>query len=292
MSLFNTKYHLLFNITFCAAIACTIQSVQSQNINVTTPFTSTNSGWYENTGVSFGFSIPGGRGNGSRVVGYGPGGLQPNISFSNGFGNTAPVFGGYSPNSGARFGFRRQGPNGGFSLGIHAAKGSRRSNVTTAPSLTVQNGYGGTLINGQTRPFVVGNIPVVGGQFVGGGQAGIATPYQPDNAVTRAMQSGQLSGSLRSYEEETPTARAVSYNSPTSSATQGDVSVKSIKAQRERLIAAKKQKLADTIAAAKELESQRKFIEARMKFREALSQTDNDSERESIKQLIKESKLK
>ena len=289
MTLTRIQNRLFLATTIVATLLLGLGSVcLGQNINVGTPFTTTNGGFFENTGVNFGFSIPGGRGNGSRVVGYGPNGLQPNITFSNGFGNTAPAFGGFDPNSAARFGFGRQGSNGGgFSLGIVGSRGSTRSNITTAPSLTVQNGFGGTLSNGQIRPFVVSNTPIVGG-----GQPNFSIPYQPDNGVTRAIRSGQLSSDFRSYEEPTRPARTVTYNSPTSTATQPDLSVKSIKAKRLRMLAAKKKLLEDTIAAAQALEDERKFIDARIKYREALSQTDDDSQRRRIKEMIKATKLK
>jgi hypothetical protein len=67
-------------------------AVRAQNINTQTPFTSVNDSYYENFGVNFGFSIPGGRGNGSRVVGYGPQGqLLPNLVFQNGSGGAIRI---------------------------------------------------------------------------------------------------------------------------------------------------------------------------------------------------------
>lgn len=58
------------------------------------------------------------------------------------------------------------------------------------------------------------------------------------------------------------------------------------------MLAAKKKLLEDTIAAAQALEDERKFIDARIKYREALSQTDDDSQRRRIKEMIKATKLK
>lgn len=246
-----------------------------QNVNVTTPLTSTNDSYYENFGVNFGFSFPGGRGSGSRIVGLGPNGqLQPNLIFRQNLGGFPP-FGGYNPGAGGRFGFSRIGPNGGgFSLGMNFAKGSSRSSITTAPSLTVQNGFGGSISSGSVRPFVTGMIPVVG-------DGGI------DNGVTRALQSGQLDLAHRtSVDTHVPTG-TVNYSNSQSSAMRGDSSVRQIKAERSRRLAEKKRKLQSTLDEAKELVAQEKFMEARSKYREARSLTDDARLRQQIKAWIK-----
>lgn len=276
-------------------------TTDAQNINVSTPFTSVSDSFYENFGVNFGFAIPGGRGNGSRVVGLGPRGqLRPNLVFSqNGFGGTIPPFGGYSPNSGATFGFGNIGPNGGYSLGFNLAQGSTRTSTTVAPSLTVQNGFGGSLISGQFRPFVTGVVPVVGG----GGFNNVAPGYgfNPgyskfapiDNGVTRAIQSGQLNLRARSEPvEREVTATPVTFSNNRSTALRGDLSVAQIKAERAKKLAARKRQFDATLAEAKQLESEQRNAEARVKYRAATKLTDDKQLQDQLKQLIKASRRK
>ena len=54
----------------------------AQQVGVSTPFTSVSDSYYENHGVGFGFSLPGGRGPGSKVVGYNGFGRTPNLRFT------------------------------------------------------------------------------------------------------------------------------------------------------------------------------------------------------------------
>ncbi|MFT5302001.1 MAG: hypothetical protein ACI814_002814 [Mariniblastus sp.] len=264
-------------------------SILAQNINVGTPLTHVSDSYYENLGTRFGFSIPGGRGNGSRIVGWGPQGqFSPNIVFSqNGSGGAIPPFGGYSPN--ASFGFGRIGRNGGgFSLGLNLAKGSTRTSTTVAPSLTVQNGNGGSLINGQFRPFVTGVVPVVGNSAQYGQPV-----FAPDNGVTRAMQSGQLNlATGRAPETHVASSDPVSFSNLESTASAGDFSVSSIKAERKRRIEERKQQFIAAIKEAQVLESQSKYAEARMKYQSASSLTDDKQFKAQIKLLIKATRLK
>lgn len=273
-----------------------------QNINVSTPFTSVSDSYHENLGVNFGFAIPGGRGSGSRVVGLGPQGqLRPNlVFFQNGSGGTIPPFGGYSPNAGATFGFGRVGPNGGYSLRFNLAQGSTRTSTTVAPSLTVQNGFGGSLISGQFRPFVTGVVPVVGG---GAGFSNVTPGYgiNPgysqnipiDNGVTRALQSGQLDLGAGSEEVDRHVPAApLTYSNQRSSALGGDLSVAQIKAERKRKLAVRKRHFDEAMAEAKQLESEQRYAEARIKYRDASKLTDDKRLQEQLKRLIKSSRSK
>jgi len=278
-----------------------VRPAYSQNINTQTPFTSLNDGFYENFGVNFGFSIPGGRGNGSRVVGYGPQGqLLPNLVFQNGSGGAIPPFGGYSPNSGATFGFGSRGPNGGgYSLGFNLAQGSTRTSTTVAPSLTTQNGFGGTMFSGQTRPFVTGVVPVVGRGFsnvqpgLGGGvPSGFGqSVYQPDNGVTRAIQSGQLDFSRPSTPAPRESA-SVSFSKQNSTAAQGELSVSQIKAERKRKIEARQRLFESTLREAQTLEAAKDLSAARTKYSEASRLTDDKAVKDRIKRLIKATRSK
>ena len=291
---------LILGFLFLVSTGIASQSL-AQNINVQTPFTSINDDFYENFGVNFGFSIPSGRGNGSRVVGYGPQGqLFPNLVFQNGSGGAIPPFGGFSPNSGATFGFANRGQGGGgYSLGFNLAQGSTRTSTTVAPSLTTQNGFGGSMFSGQTRPFVTGVVPVVGRGFsnvrpgLGGGiNSGYGQRvYRPDNGVTRAMQSGQLDFSRPS----TPPPRRsgpVSFSKKDSTAVQGALSVSQIKAERKRRLETAQRQFESTIAEAKSLESNNEMSAARFKYRESLEFTQDKNEKSRIKRLIKATRSK
>ncbi len=260
-----------------AAIWSFPADVAAQNVNVTTPFVTNRDSYFENFGVNFGFSFGGGGGSGSRVSGLLPNGrLIPNPTFFQGGSLGAqPVFGGYSPNAGARFGFGRRNPDGsGFSLGIHLAKGSNRQSFTTAPSLTVQNGFGGSLFHGSVRPFVSGYVPVVGNG-----------PPPIDNAVTRAIRSGQLDLNYQPEESSaaTSTSAPVTYSNANSTANHGDRSVEAIKAERERRIAIEAQALKEILDEAQRLVDQNELSLARTKFREALRLTENERLRNEIK---------
>lgn len=178
------KLVLLTALCWCGL---SLQFISAQMIEVGAPMNGFGSSWYERQGVGFGFSLPGGQWGGSRVVGLLPNGqFTPNghLQFTQGsFGGTLPMFGGYDPNAAGRFGFGVGGQGGGFRLGFELGKGSTRTITSTAPSLMVQNGGGGFISSGQWTPFVTGWIPVVGNY---------SGPQPIDNAVTRAVQSGQL----------------------------------------------------------------------------------------------------
>ena len=268
-----------------------LPNVSAQNINVTTPFQSNNGSFFENFGVGFGFSFPGGGGNGSRVVGLGPQGLLPNVGFQRGGGGAIPPFGGFNPNGAARFGFGNQNANGGgFSLGLTLAQGSNRQSSTTAPSLTTQNGFGGSLSSGSIRPFVNGVVPVVGN----GGFGPDATPvYSYDNGVTRALQSGQLdlSGRVAPQQRYIP-SEPLNYSSPTSTASTGDVSVSAIKAERARKLEAVRLRIESKIREAQKLEAEFKYAAARSKYREAILETKDKAIKKKINDLIKATRLK
>ncbi len=274
-------------ICICLTTLCFEQSA-GQNINVSTPFTSTSDSYYENIGVGFGFSIPGGRGPGSRVVGLSPNGqLMPNLTFSRGIGFGRP-FGGFVPGAGGAFGFRQVGNNGGgFALGLNFAKGSRRSIVSTTPSLTVQNGFGGSIYSGQIRPFVTGVVPIVGSNFATpvpnfNGRI-YPAPMPIDNAVTRAINSGQLSLARNRAEEQPLTESAsVDYGDAESTAIHGDASVASLKAERIRRLAAQQKAIDDKIHEAEQLAEQQEFAMARTKYREALRLVKDDVIRKDI----------
>lgn len=179
-------------------------------------------------------------------------------------------------------------------FGFNASRGSSRTSSTTTPSLTTQNGFGGSLFSGQVSPFVTGVVPVVGqgGGFFGPVPNYVELPSGPDNGVTRALQSGQLNSVQPRQDREFRPSAPVNYSAAQSTATRGDISVSAIKAERQRRIAAQNQIITDIITAAQQLEEERKFALARLKYREALSQTKDRQTKAKIHALIKATRLK
>ncbi|MCP4096901.1 MAG: hypothetical protein GY748_11745 [Planctomycetaceae bacterium] len=267
-----------------------LEPISAQNINVSNPVTRISDRSYSHSGINFGFGFPGGSGAGSRVQGLGPrGNLKPWIGFQYGGNQALPIFGGYSPNAGARLDFGRRGPNGGFSLGINMAKGSTRTLSSVAPSLTVQNGFGGTLFSGQTRPFVTGMVPIVGGYARTPAMAYPGGSFQSgglDNGVTRALNSGQLDLRPSRQEETYVPSGPVSYSDENSSAMTGDLSVAEIKVQREKRKRELNQQVNTLILEAKDLEKENRHAEARVCYGKALRLTKDPSLQSLLKQTI------
>ncbi len=268
-----------------------ICTASAQQILVSTPFTNVSDSFYERNGVNFGFSLPGGTGNGSRIVGYGPGGITPNIGFNQGsFGATIPPVGGYSPNSSARFGFGRIGNGGGgFSLGFELGKGSSRSISSTTPSLMVQNGGYGSLFHGTVSPFVTGVIPVIGSSGL--------QPGQIDNAVTRAINSGLLDSSVqplysrereRTREERRQRIRAASGPAPSiSSAQNSDLSVEAIRANRERELDAMNAAIMAIVDEAIAFEAEGDFYHARRRYSDAIIACKDRDLKKQLKEMMR-----
>jgi len=286
----NWKTHFVCTLAVVLGLVlCDFSS--AQNINVQTPLQRNSSSYFENFGTNFGFSFPGSNGTGSRVVGLGPGGLMNNVTFQNGNQGAIPIFGGFDPNSAARFGITQRNSNGGgFSLGLNLAQGSNRQSITTTPSLTTQNGFGGSLQSGSVSPFVTGVVPIVGsqpGDFVPNYEV-INRPY---NGVTRALQSGQFIPPQPKDTTYQPSA-PLNYSNAASSATKGDLSVSAIKAERQRKMAAKEARLVNKLKEAKEFESKLDFPSAREKYYEAILETDDKKIKSQIKALIKATRQK
>ena len=247
-----------------------------QQVGVSTPFQSFGDSFYESAGVNFGFTLPGGRGPGSRVVGYaGNGVLTPNLRFQQGGAASAvPPFGGYDPNANANFGFGRYNSNGGgFSLGLSLGKGSTRTLTSTTPSMVVQNGFGGSMFSGQVSPFVTGYYPVVGGGrplMMGGGR-----PPVMDNAVTRAVRSGQLDLTSPGVAESAPSSVAGVGPTRESSAPYGDESVAAIKARRQARLTANESHIEALIRKGLDSEEEGDYLAARKVYREAIKICDD-----------------
>jgi hypothetical protein len=126
----------------------TNDAAAQQQVTVSSPHTAVSDSFFEHTGTSWGM-----RGK-NWFFQFGPRG-NPN--------GAAPQFGGFSPSAGANvgFGFNGGGVGGGF-LG-NFSQGSRRSFTSTTPSVTLQNGGTGMIMDTSVSPFVMGYVPVVGG---------------------------------------------------------------------------------------------------------------------------------
>ena len=154
-----------------------------QQVTVTTPMHSVSDGFFERTGVHWGFNWKG------LHASFG----GPNMA--------VPPFGGFDPSAGLHSGFavRRPGFNG--FMNFAAGQGYRQSFVTQAPSVTLFNGQPGYISDMSISPFVIGQIPVVGGFSTApyGGvipqpifstslPAGVLPVVDPRNPRVRAMQ--------------------------------------------------------------------------------------------------------
>ncbi|MBX3416018.1 MAG: hypothetical protein KF851_00320 [Pirellulaceae bacterium] len=84
------------------------------------------------------------------------------IGFSqNSIGGVLPTFGGFDPGTAANFGFAILSDVEVFFL-LQASKGDTRTNLTTAPTVTMFNGQSASVTDFSLRPFVTSVIPVVG----------------------------------------------------------------------------------------------------------------------------------
>lgn len=96
------------------------------------------------------------------------------IAFRQGsFSIGVPDFGRFDANAGMNIGFAILSDIETFFF-INAAQGDRRSNIMSAPKVTLFNGQTASVFDGQQRPFVTSLIPVVGAFAVG---------YQPQLTV-------------------------------------------------------------------------------------------------------------
>ncbi|MEQ1905013.1 MAG: hypothetical protein ABL888_12570 [Pirellulaceae bacterium] len=257
----------------------------TQQFQVGTPFTGYSDSFYENFGVNFNFRLPGGGngfGGGSRVVGLLPNGqFAPNISFTQGSaGGAIPPFGGFDPGSQGSFGFGVFGRGGGgYSLGMNFGKGSSRTMTSTAPSLIVQNGFGGSLFNGQTQPFVTGVFPVNGG--------GGTFITQPTNGVTLAQASGQLD--LNNLGENVRSGSSdpeASYVVRSSTAETAVESVAEIKARKERERAATAAEIQKYLGLAAESVTAKEYGMARSNLNRVHNLMSDPAQKRDIKSQI------
>lgn len=125
-----------------------LPALAQQQVTVSSPHSAVSDSFYEHTGTSWGAQGK------NWFFQFGPQG-NPN--------GAAPQFGGFSPSAGANFGFGfgGGGMNGGFMGNL--SQGSRRSFTSVTPSVTMQNGGTGMIMDTSVSPFVMGYVPIVGG---------------------------------------------------------------------------------------------------------------------------------
>ena len=100
----------------------------------------------------------------STTIGLNAGGptADLDLQFRQGsFAASAPVFGGFDPESAANFGFAILSDIEAFFL-IQATQGDSRSNIMQSPKVTLFNGQQASISDQSQRPFVTSVIPVVG----------------------------------------------------------------------------------------------------------------------------------
>ena len=100
----------------------------------------------------------------SSTIGLNAGGptADLDLQFRQGsFAASAPVFGGFDPESAANFGFAILSDIEAFFL-IQATQGDSRSNIMQSPKVTLFNGQQASISDQSQRPFVTSVIPVVG----------------------------------------------------------------------------------------------------------------------------------
>ena len=173
--------------------------VVAQQVTVATPYHSVGDSFFENIGTSWGLRGP----NWGLSVFGSP--VQ-----------AAPQFGGFDPSAGANFGFGFGGGGVGGNFNANMTQGSRRSFTSVTPSVTLQNGFPGSISDTSQSPFVISYIPVVGGfptfgtlrsiaprpTYGGQGSAG-ANP-----AVTQALRQARMENQRPAGGGEIQTAPA------------------------------------------------------------------------------------
>ena len=147
----NGGHRWLLGLISCATLllASTAYPTCStaQQVVITAPVHNIHDSYYERIGIGMDYSWRGPRG----------------YMFFNTHGLFAapPPFGGWDGNGG-RFGFGWNRGNARFNFNMAFGQGNTRTHTMVAPSITVPNGYGGSIFSGSLRPFVTGIVPVVG----------------------------------------------------------------------------------------------------------------------------------
>ena len=279
----------------CLALVVCVRSGSAQQVAITTPVINVNDSFFERFGLGWNFE------NGNTFFNF------PGLTAA------PPPFGGWDPNSDARFGFggRSGGTRFGFNLAMQ--QGSNRSIVGQAPTVVVPNGYGGTFFDGRVRPFVTGLVPVVGNRDR-------SAMFQRADLYRQARerQVSQWKDAIAKHQQEerrkaldAPTdPRAVRKNddqdlsigrgekgqpvttrvrsggaSGKSSATHGDLSVAEIKRRQAGVDAAKHGEVARLIEQARGAEQLGKTGVAKIFYRQAANRATGDLRRQLFQKI-------
>ncbi len=264
-------------LTFMGMLACTVllampeRALLGQMINVGTPFRTNSDSYFGRTGIGFGMNFAGN----NRIRGLNAAGqILPRVQLTQGsFGESIPGFGGYNPNSPLRTGFTTVGGDVGVSFGLEMGKGSRRSSVMQAPSVTMMNGQSASIFSGSQVPFVTQINPVIG---MGANRALLMVPSAAEETVARYDSSG----SPRTY------------SSGPSTATQGDISVAEIQQQRQQQEVLQDEQLQaeldELLSAAESLVAQGNYAAARAKYGRALRKIHDRSDLVELRQQLEQ----
>ncbi|MEK6238123.1 MAG: hypothetical protein N2C14_25705, partial [Planctomycetales bacterium] len=122
-------------------------------------------------GVSFGFQSK-------------PGSQVPFNLQVGGFQQAVPPFGGFQPGSGLTGGGAFNTGRGRLNLGFEFSQGSRRSNVSQSPSVTLMNGQTGVFMDTSQSPFVISVVPVVG--------QGVFSDFGASNTIAGRLLRGEI----------------------------------------------------------------------------------------------------
>ncbi|MEE2684983.1 MAG: hypothetical protein VYB09_01635 [Planctomycetota bacterium] len=192
----------------------------AQEVVMSSPSHNIQEGFYERIGFGMGYSKIGPRGGWF-------------FDF-NSIHGAVPPFGGWA-GGGARFGFGSRNGKSRFNFNMVMAQGNTRSMTMVAPSITVPNGYGGSIFSGSVRPFVTGWVPVVGQ----GWSVQPVIPYRHGTAhlrekLRRVDDSREKSATPRATEPDLVLGKQVTppvVPRFSSSADRGDDSLQSIRKQ-------------------------------------------------------------
>ena len=160
-----------------------LRELNDVQIVVEVRFVTLQDDFFERVGIDFDFQFDDNTGGvatdalGDRVLLNGGSGVTGNEQDAGGFniptadfdiaflqnslGSAIPAFGGFDPGSAASFGFAILSDIEVFFL-LQASKGSTRTNITQAPTVTMFNGQSASVSDFAQRPFVTSVVPVVG----------------------------------------------------------------------------------------------------------------------------------
>ena len=137
--------HLVMGVVVLAAIGLVGKEIRGQQVTVGTPFRTTTDNFFEQNGVNFS-------------------GHWGGIQFqSNNSALARPQFGGFNAGAGLSTAFGIQNGNFNVNFGLNFGQGNTRSAVSQTPSVTLMNGQTGYFSDTSQTPFVISEVPVVGG---------------------------------------------------------------------------------------------------------------------------------